>query len=76
MIKAGIAGGAGYTAGELIRLLLHHPRVEIRSILSSTHEHKDIAEIHADLYGDTELRFTSRLPADIDILFLCLPHGS
>ena len=77
MIKAGIIGGAGYTAGELIRLLLNHPDVEIRWIHSSSHAGHEIDSVHQGLIGETNgLRFSSETPLeDIDVLFFCTPHG-
>lgn len=75
MIKVAIAGGAGYTAGELIRLLLLHPSVSISAIQSSSNAGKPIAVVHSDLLGDTDLLFTDQLPQDADVLFLCKGHG-
>ena len=76
MIKVGIIGGAGYTAGELIRLLINHPDVEIVFINSSSNAGNLIADIHEGLYGDTDLRFTDQLPLNqIDVLFFCTAHG-
>lgn len=76
MIKAGIIGGAGYTAGELIRLLIHHPDVEIKFINSSSNAGNKITDVHEGLYGDTDLTFTDELPLDtIDVLFFCTAHG-
>ena len=74
-IKAGIIGGAGYTGGELIRLLLNHPGVEISFIHSRSNAGKPVHTVHQDLIGDTELMFTGELSNDIDVLFLCLGHG-
>lgn len=74
-IKVGIAGGAGYTGGELIRLLIHHPKAEIVCVLSKSHAGKKVAQVHADLVGDTELQFSSGLSSGMDILFLCVGHG-
>jgi len=69
MIKAGIIGGAGYTAGELIRLLLNHPETEIVFINSSSNAGNRITDVHEGLYGETDLRFTDQLPLDeIDVL--------
>ncbi len=76
MIKAGIIGGSGYTGGELIRLLLHHPQVEIDFIYSTTKAGKAITAAHADLLGQTDLKFTNALNLDIDLVFLCLGHGN
>lgn len=74
-IKAGIIGGAGYTGGELIRLLLHHPDVTISFIHSRSHAGKPVYAVHQDLLGDTELKFSDELKTEIDVLFLCLGHG-
>ncbi len=74
-IKAGIIGGAGYTGGELIRLLLIHPGVETSFIHSRSNAGKSVHTIHQDLLGDTDLKFTGELNDDIDVLFLCLGHG-
>ena len=69
MIKAGIIGGAGYTAGELIRLLLNHPETEIVFINSSSNAGNRITDVHEGLYGETDLTFTDQLPLDeIDVL--------
>ena len=76
MIKVGIIGGAGYTAGELIRLLINHPDVEIVFINSTSNAGNLIADVHEGLYGETDLRFTDQLPLDqIDVLFFCTAHG-
>jgi N-acetyl-gamma-glutamyl-phosphate reductase len=74
-IKAGIVGGAGYTGGEMLRLLLNHPDVEVDFVLSSSNEGNLVSDVHTDLYGDTELRFSGLLKQDIDVLFLCVGHG-
>ncbi|MBP3353412.1 MAG: N-acetyl-gamma-glutamyl-phosphate reductase [Bacteroidales bacterium] len=76
MIKAGIVGGAGYTAGELIRLLINHPDVEIVFINSNSNAGNPITDVHSGLYGETDLKFTDELPFDkIDVLFFCTAHG-
>ncbi|MGP1436863.1 MAG: N-acetyl-gamma-glutamyl-phosphate reductase [Phocaeicola sp.] len=76
MIKAGIIGGAGYTAGELIRLLINHPDVEIKFVNSTSNAGNKITSVHEGLYGETELSFTGELPLDeIDVLFICSGHG-
>ncbi len=76
MIKVGIIGGAGYTAGELIRLLINHPDVEIAFINSSSNAGNRITDVHEGLYGETDMRFTAELPLDeIDCLFFCTAHG-
>lgn len=75
-IKAGIIGGAGYTAGELTRILIHHPNVEIEFINSSSNAGNSIVNIHSGLIGETDLCFTDELPLDkVDVLFLCSAHG-
>jgi N-acetyl-gamma-glutamyl-phosphate reductase len=74
-IKAGIVGGAGYTGGEMLRLLVNHPSVEIVFVHSNSNEGNLISDVHTDLVGDTELRFTGTLTPDIDVLFLCIGHG-
>lgn len=77
MIRAGIIGGAGYTAGELIRLLLNHPEAEISFVHSESSAGKLLSEIHEGIYGDTDLRFTPEICLDgIDVLFLCSAHGA
>lgn len=76
MIRVGIIGGAGYTAGELIRLLLGHPEVEICFVNSSSNAGNKITDVHGGLLGETELIFTDELPFDkIDLLFFCTAHG-
>jgi len=74
MIKAAIAGGTGYTAGETIRILLYHPDVEIVSVLSTTSVGEAVTSVHRDLLGETDIKFTDKLN-DPDVLFLCLGHG-
>ena len=76
MIKVGILGGAGYTAGELIRLLINHPLVEIKFINSESNAGNLLTDVHEGLYGDTDLRFTSEMPFDeADVIFFCFGHG-
>lgn len=76
MIRAGIIGGAGYTAGELIRLLVNHPDVELAWVNSTSNAGNRVADIHQGLIGETSLRFTDDTPwDDIDVLFCCTPHG-
>ena len=76
MIKVGIIGGAGYTAGELIRLLLGHPEVEIKFVHSSSNAGNRITDVHAGLLGETELLFTDLMPfEEIDLLYFCTAHG-
>jgi N-acetyl-gamma-glutamyl-phosphate reductase len=74
-IKAGIMGGAGYTGGELIRLLLLHPQAEIVFVHSKSHAGNPVSNVHADLLGETNLVFSATLHDDIDVLFLCAGHG-
>lgn len=74
-IRAGIMGGAGYTGGEMIRLLLNHPEVNISFIHSTSNAGNAVSKIHADLAGDSDLVFTDELRDDIDVLFLCVGHG-
>lgn len=76
MIRVGIIGGAGYTAGELIRLLANHPQVRIAFVHSTSHAGARLTEVHAGLEGDTELRFCAAFDLhEIDVLFLCSAHG-
>jgi N-acetyl-gamma-glutamyl-phosphate reductase len=74
-IKAGIIGGAGYTGGELIRILINHPGVTITFAHSRSNAGKPVYSVHQDLLGETELVFTDQLNDKIDVLFLCLGHG-
>lgn len=76
MVKVGIVGGAGYTAGELIRLLLNHPEVEISFVNSTSNAGNLLTDVHEGLYGETNLCFSDKLDLDsIDVLFLCSGHG-
>lgn len=76
MIRAGIIGGAGYTAGELIRLLVNHPEAEIVFVNSSSNAGNRITDVHGGLYGECDLVFTDELPLNkIDVLFFCTAHG-
>ena len=76
MIKTGIIGGAGYTAGELIRLLINHPDVEIVFVNSTSNAGNKITDVHGGLYGECDLTFTDELPLDaIDLLYFCTAHG-
>ena len=76
MLEVGIIGGAGYTAGELIRLLLNHPETNINFVYSTSNAGNKLYKVHQDLIGDTEINFTSAINADVDVLFLCLGHGN
>lgn len=75
MIKVGIIGGAGYTGGELIRLLLNHPEAEISFVQSRSQAGKKLYSSHNDLLGETEMEFVPEWHSDIDVLFLCMGHG-
>ncbi len=76
MIRIGIIGGAGYTAGELIRLLINHPDAEIVFINSSSNAGNKVTDVHSGLYGETNMVFTDELPlSEIDLLFFCTAHG-
>jgi N-acetyl-gamma-glutamyl-phosphate reductase len=74
-IKVGIVGGAGYTGGEAIRLLVNHPNVEIVFVHSRSNAGEPLHTVHKDLVGETALIFTDTLSQDVDVLFLCLGHG-
>lgn len=74
-IKAGIIGGAGYTGGEMLRILVNHPNVEIVFAHSKSNAGNYVYEVHTDLLGDTDVKFASELSNDIDVLFLCVGHG-
>ncbi len=76
MLKAGIIGGAGYTAGELIRLLINHPQAELDFIFSTSNAGNKVYKVHQDLLGSTELSFTDTINPNVDVLFLCLGHGN
>ncbi|TRZ42546.1 N-acetyl-gamma-glutamyl-phosphate reductase [Robertkochia solimangrovi] len=76
MIRAGIIGGSGYTGGELIRILLNHPKAEIGFVYSTTRAGSPISATHEDLYGQCDLTFTDTIDPEIDVLFLCLGHGN
>ena len=76
MIKVGIIGGAGYTAGELLRILVNHPEVEIVFVHSTSNAGNYLYEVHGGLFGDTELRFSDSWDLSaVDVLFLCSAHG-
>lgn len=74
-INAGIVGGAGYTGGELIRLLINHPNVDIKFIHSRSNVGSFISDVHTDLLGDTELKFVDSFQYKCDVVFLCVGHG-
>ena len=76
MIKAGIIGGAGFTGGELMRLLVNHPEISIEFVFSNSQKGKPVTAVHKDLTGDIHLEFEQSEPPDsLDIIFLCLGHG-
>jgi N-acetyl-gamma-glutamyl-phosphate reductase len=75
MIEVGIVGGTGYTAGELIRVLLNHKKVNIKFVFSTSHANSKIADIHDDLIGDSDMKFKDSVSYDIDLLFLAVGHG-
>ena len=76
MVRVGILGAAGYTGGELIRLLIHHPEVKIVFANSESNAGNPVAAVHEGLYGDTDLTFTDQTPFDqVDVVFFCFGHG-
>lgn len=76
MIKVGIIGGAGYTAGELLRILINHPDAEITFVQSSSNAGNPVTDVHIDLLGETDLIFTGEMPFEnADVIFLCMGHG-
>lgn len=76
MINVGIIGGTGYTAGELIRLLINHPEAKIDFVYSTSRAGNPITKVHQDLLGETNLIFSSEINPDVDVLFLCTGHGN
>ena len=74
-IKVGIVGSAGYTGGELLRILIYHPHVDIVFAHSGSNAGNRISDVHTDLLGDTDLQFSDTYHSDIDVLFLCVGHG-
>ncbi|WP_422107287.1 N-acetyl-gamma-glutamyl-phosphate reductase [Winogradskyella sp.] len=76
MIKVGIIGGAGYTAGELVRLLLNHKQASIDFVFSTSNAGNKVYKVHQDLVGTTELEFTDQINQNVDVAFLCLGHGN
>jgi len=74
-VNIGIVGGAGYAGGELLRVLLRHPNAHIAFVHSTSSAGELVSKVHADLLGDTELKFTNTLDQNIDVLFLCVGHG-
>jgi N-acetyl-gamma-glutamyl-phosphate reductase len=76
MIQVGIIGGAGYTAGELIRLLLNHSEASINFVYSTSNAGNKVSKVHQDLIGSTDLEFSNQINSKVDVLFLCLGHGN
>ena len=74
-VRAGIIGGAGYTGGELVRLLIHHPNVDIAFVQSGSNAGNPLHKVHSDLFGETALTFSASHHFDIDVLFFCAGHG-
>jgi N-acetyl-gamma-glutamyl-phosphate reductase len=74
-ILVGIVGGAGYTGGEMLRILINHPDVEIAFVHSTSNAGNHVYDVHTDLLGDTDLKFAAELAYNIDVLFLCVGHG-
>ncbi len=75
MKKVGIIGGSGYTGGELIRLITHHPALELDFVYSTTRAGQPITETHLDLLGEVEMNFTDVIQSEVDVVYLCLGHG-
>lgn len=75
-LEVGIIGGAGYTAGELIRLLLNHPETNINFVYSISNAGNKVYKVHQDLIGSTEISFIDTINSNVDVLFLCLGHGN
>ena len=75
MIEVGIIGGAGFTAGELIRILMQHKKANIKFVYSTSNAGNTISSVHQDLVGETSMKFTNTLNLEVDVLFLCLGHG-
>lgn len=76
MVKVGIVGGAGYTAGELIRLVINHSKIELDFVYSTSNAGNYIYNVHQDLLGTLDLKFTDTINNNVDVLFLCLGHGN
>jgi len=74
-IRVGIVGSAGYTGGELLRILIHHPQVDIVYAHSASNAGNKVYAVHNDLFGDTDLSFSSEIHSEIDVVFLCVGHG-
>jgi len=74
-IKAGIVGAAGYTGGELIRLLVNHPNVEITWAMSNSQAGKKVSDVHVDLIGICDIEFQQKMGEEVDVIFICAGHG-
>ncbi|MGV3639378.1 MAG: N-acetyl-gamma-glutamyl-phosphate reductase, partial [Adhaeribacter sp.] len=74
-IRVGIVGGAGYTGGELLRILLYHPQVSLAFVHSSSNGGRHLYEVHSDLLGETDLVFSTEYSDEVDVVFLCVGHG-
>jgi N-acetyl-gamma-glutamyl-phosphate reductase len=75
MIKVGIVGAAGYTAGELLRILVNHPEASIKYVQSTSNFGNKVYDVHKDLFGDCDLEFSKDIDIDVDVMFLCSGHG-
>lgn len=75
MIRAGIVGGAGYTGGEMLRILIRHPNIELVFVHSRSNAGRPISDVHTDLYGETDIAFNSDITHDVDVILLCVGHG-
>lgn len=75
-VRVGVIGSAGYTGGELIRLLIHHPNAELVFAHSESNGGNPLHSVHTDLLGETELAFSSEMREDVDVIFLCVGHGN
>ncbi|MFT5254618.1 MAG: N-acetyl-gamma-glutamyl-phosphate reductase, partial [Flavobacteriales bacterium] len=75
MINIGIIGGSGYTAGELIRILMFHPYAKLDFVYSTTNAGKPLSVAHHDLMGDIQMNFTDEINPNVNVLFLCFGHG-
>ena len=75
MVRVGIVGGAGYTGGEAIRILLNHPGVDLVFVHSNSNGGNRLSDVHTDLIGETDMRFTDTLRTDVDVMLLCVGHG-
>ena len=76
MVEVGIIGGAGYTAGELVRLLISHPKTNLNFVYSTSNAGNKISKVHQDMVGSLDLKFTDTVNPNVDVLFLCLGHGN